>query len=109
MSTSSGYNRRALVWAGWVVWFPHHAGPPGRASAQINFELLLRRSSVTPAQHAPHPMSATFNDVLAVLAPPGGAHGVGEGIFGFLGMGAARPLRLVSKVLVSSWALPRAP
>ena len=63
----------------------------------------------TPAQHAPHPMPATFNDVLAVLAPPGGAHGVGEGIFGFLGMGAARPLRLVSKVLVSSWALPRAP
>jgi hypothetical protein len=45
-------------------------------------------------------MPATFYDVLAVLAPPGGAHGVGEGIFGFLGMGAACPLRLVSKVLV---------
>ena len=57
-------------------------------------------------------MPATFDDVLAVLAPPGGAHGVGEGIFGFLGTGAAllaRPLRLVSKVLVSSWALSRAP
>ena len=52
---------------------------------------------------------ATFDKVLAVLAPPGGANGVGEGIFGFLGMGAARPLRLVSKVLVSSWALSRAP
>ena len=54
-------------------------------------------------------MSATFNDVLAVLAPPGGAHGVGEGIFGFLGMGAARPLRLVSKVVVSPRALFRTP
>jgi hypothetical protein len=54
-------------------------------------------------------MPASFDDVLAVLAPPGGAHGVGEGIFGFLGTGAARPLRLVSKVVVSSWALSRAP
>ena len=54
-------------------------------------------------------MSATFDDVLRVLAPPSGAHGVGEGIFGFLGMGAARPLRLLSKVVVSPWALPRAP
>ncbi len=54
-------------------------------------------------------MPATFYDVLAVLAPPGGAHGVGEGIFGFLGMGAACPLRLVSKVVVSPWAQSRAP
>ena len=54
-------------------------------------------------------MPATFYDVLAVLAPPGGAHGVGEGIFGFLGMGAARPLRMVSKVVVSPWAQSRAP
>ena len=54
-------------------------------------------------------MSVTFDDVLRVLAPPSGAHGVGEGIFGFLGMGAARPLRLLSKVVVSPWALPRAP
>ena len=55
-------------------------------------------------------MPATFYDVLAVLAPPGGAHGVGEGIFGFLGMGAARPLRLVSKVLMRSlWVPLRAP
>ena len=44
-------------------------------------------------------MPATFCDALAVLAPPGGAHGVGEGVFGFLGMGAARPLRLVSKLV----------
>ena len=44
-------------------------------------------------------MSATFYDVLAVLAPPAGAHGVGEGVFGFLGMRAARPLRLVSKLV----------
>ena len=57
-----------------------------------------------PAQHTPRPMPATFSDVLAVLAPPAGAHGVGEGVFGFLGMGAARPLRLVSKVVVSPWA-----
>ena len=42
-------------------------------------------------------MPATFYDVLAVLAPPAGAHGVGEGVFGFLGVGAARPLRRVSK------------
>ena len=44
-------------------------------------------------------MPATFCDVLAVLAPPAGAHGVGEGVFGFLGMRAARRLRLVSRVV----------
>ena len=53
-------------------------------------------------------MPATFYDVLAVLAPPGGAHGVGEGVFGFLGMGAAGPLRVVSKVAVSPWRCHRA-
>ena len=42
---------------------------------------------------------ASFNDVLTVLSPPGGAHGVGEGIFGFLSTREARPLRLVSRVL----------
>jgi hypothetical protein len=44
-------------------------------------------------------MPATFYDVLAALAPPGGAHGVGEGVFGFLATPEARPLRLVSRVL----------
>jgi hypothetical protein len=57
----------------------------------------------------PTRIPVTFDKVLAVLAPPGGAHGVGEGIFGFLGMGAARPLRMVSKVVVSPWAQSRAP
>jgi hypothetical protein len=42
---------------------------------------------------------ASFSDVLTVLLPPGGAHGVGEGIFGFLTTREARPLRLVSRVL----------
>ena len=42
---------------------------------------------------------ASFSDVLTVLSPPGGAHGVGEGIFGFLSTREARPLRLVSHVL----------
>ena len=42
---------------------------------------------------------ASFSDVLTVLSPPGGAHGVGEGIFGFLSTREARPLRLVSPVL----------
>jgi hypothetical protein len=41
---------------------------------------------------------ASFSDVLTVLSPPGGAHGVGEGIFGFLSTREARPLRLVSRV-----------
>ena len=42
---------------------------------------------------------ASFSDVLTVLSPPGGAHGVGEGIFGLLSTREARPLRLVSRVL----------
>ena len=42
---------------------------------------------------------ASLTDVLAVLSPPGGAHGVGEGVFGFLTTREARPLRLVSRVL----------
>ena len=42
---------------------------------------------------------ASFSDALTVLSPPGGAHGVGEGIFGFLTTREARPLRLVSRVL----------
>jgi hypothetical protein len=42
---------------------------------------------------------ASFSDALTVLSPPGGAHGVGEGIFGFLSTREARPLRLVSRVL----------
>ena len=42
---------------------------------------------------------ASFYDVLAVLQPPYGEHGVGRGIFGFLSTQEARPLRLVSPVL----------
>ena len=42
---------------------------------------------------------ASFYDVLAVLQPPYGEHGVGRGIFGFLSTREARPLRLVSHVL----------
>ena len=42
---------------------------------------------------------ASFSDALTVLSPPGGAHGVGEGIFGFLSTREARSLRLVSHVL----------
>ena len=42
---------------------------------------------------------ASFYDVLAVLQPPYGEHGVGKGIFGFLSTREARPLRLVSSVL----------
>ena len=42
---------------------------------------------------------ASFYDVLAVLQPPYGEHGVGRGIFGFLSTREARPLRLVSPVL----------
>ncbi len=42
---------------------------------------------------------ASFYDVLAVLQPPYGEHGVGRGIFGFLSTREARPLRLVSRVL----------
>jgi hypothetical protein len=42
---------------------------------------------------------ATFSDVLAVLQPPYGEHGVGKGVFGFLSTREARPLRLVSSVL----------
>jgi hypothetical protein len=44
-------------------------------------------------------MMASFYDVLAVLQPPYGEHGVGKGIFGFLSTREARPLRLVSHVL----------
>ena len=42
---------------------------------------------------------ASFYDVLAVLQPPYGEHGVGKGIFGYMSMREARPLRLVSCVL----------
>ena len=42
---------------------------------------------------------ASFYDVLAVLQPPYGEHGVGKGIFGFLSTREALPLRLVSSVL----------
>ena len=42
---------------------------------------------------------ASFYDVLAVLQPPYGEHGVGKGIFGFMSTREARPLRLVSRVL----------
>ena len=42
---------------------------------------------------------ASFYDVLAVLQPPYGEHGVGRGIFSFLSTREARPLRLVSRVL----------
>ena len=42
---------------------------------------------------------ASFYDVLAVLQPPYGEHGVGKGIFGFLTTREARPLRLVSGIL----------
>jgi hypothetical protein len=43
----------------------------------------------------------TFYDVLSVLQPPYGEHGFGRGIFGFLSIQDARPLRLVSRVLCS--------
>ena len=43
--------------------------------------------------------AATFSDVLAVLQPPYGEHGVGKGVFGFLSTREARSLRLVSHVL----------
>ena len=42
---------------------------------------------------------ASFSDALTVLSPPGGAHGVGKGILGFLTTRETRPLRLVSSVL----------
>ena len=42
---------------------------------------------------------ASFYDVLAVLQPPYGEHGVGKGIFGYMSTREARPLRLVSRVL----------
>ena len=46
-------------------------------------------------ERAPPP---TLLDVFGVLAPPAGAHGVGEGVFGFLTTCNARALRLVSRM-----------
>ena len=43
-------------------------------------------------------MSPTPLDVFGVLAPPAGAHGVCEGIFGFLTTRDARALRLVCRL-----------
>ena len=60
--------------------------PPGVRSYPTGTQVLTRNM-------------ASLSDVLTVLSPPGGAHGVGEGIFGFLSTRDARPLRLVSCVL----------
>jgi hypothetical protein len=55
--------------------------------------------SLAPGENTVTRNMASFSDVLTVLPPPGGAHGVGDGIFGFLSTREARPLRLVSRVL----------
>ena len=44
-------------------------------------------------------MAPTLLDVFGVLAPPAGAHGVCEGIFGFLTTREARALRLVCRLV----------
>ena len=59
---------------------------------------FLRSPTAAPRMKIGRPM-ASFYDVLAVLQPPYGEHGVGRGIFSFLSTREARPLRLVSRVL----------
>ena len=56
----------------------------------------LRCPLTTRSSHATWPPSPTCS---RCSPPPGGAHGVGEGIFGFLTSREACPLRLVSSVL----------
>ena len=50
---------------------------------------------------------ATLQDVFGVLAPPAGAHGVCEGIFGFLTTRDARALRLVCRLCCADVAAAR--
>ena len=49
----------------------------------------------------------TLLDVFGVLAPPAGAHGVSEGIFGFLTTRDARALRLVCRLCCADVAAAR--
>ena len=52
-------------------------------------------------------MAPTLLDVFGVLAPPAGAHGVCEGIFGFLTTREARALRLVCRLCCADVAAAR--
>ena len=52
-------------------------------------------------------MAPTLLDVFGVLAPPAGAHGVCEGIFGFLTTRDARALRLVCRLCCADVAAAR--
>ena len=52
-------------------------------------------------------MAPTLLDVFGVLAPPAGAHGVCEGIFGFLTTCDARALRLVCHMCCADVAAAR--
>ena len=52
-------------------------------------------------------MEPTLLDVFGVLAPPAGAHGVCEGIFGFLSTRDARALRLVCRLCCADVAAAR--
>ena len=52
-------------------------------------------------------MAPTLLDVFGVLAPPAGAHGVCEGVFGFLTTRDARALRLVCRLCCADVAAAR--
>ncbi len=52
-------------------------------------------------------MAPTLLDVFGVLAPPAGAHGVCEGIFGFLTTREACALRLVCRLCCADVAAAR--
>ena len=52
-------------------------------------------------------MTPTLLDVFGVLSPPAGAHGVCEGIFGFLTTREARALRLVCRLCCADVAAAR--